>query len=235
MKIKDEPEEMFDFGDITPKHFQDEKTGPPIFKFYMILKSEKSSADAYLILITKYARSSFRDFEKYLRKVIGLDEDDIQLILKQNNSNFVKHQITPGVYSVKDTSESVYTMGDHKGTLRIEYDNNSMKTKLVLSPFAMLRFNEISFLNTLSGFTSFWDYKPTKTIHADSRGVYTSEKNFKLISIQKIHLKSDVINGSVVNGIQEPMLFSILLDKPHGYKVSSEPETIHFLKKVNPF
>ena len=28
-----------------------------------------------------YARSLFRDFEIYLRIVVGLDEDDIQLIL----------------------------------------------------------------------------------------------------------------------------------------------------------
>ena len=30
-----------------------------------------------------YARSPFRDFENYLRIVVGLDEDDNQLILKQ--------------------------------------------------------------------------------------------------------------------------------------------------------
>ena len=36
-----------------------------------------------------YARSPFRDFESYLRIVVGLDENDIQLILKQYNSKFV--------------------------------------------------------------------------------------------------------------------------------------------------
>ena len=35
------------------------------------------------MLLMGYARSPFRDFESYLAIVIGLDEDDIQLILKQ--------------------------------------------------------------------------------------------------------------------------------------------------------
>ena len=32
-----------------------------------------------------YARSPFRDFESYIRNVNNLDEDHIQLILKQYN------------------------------------------------------------------------------------------------------------------------------------------------------
>ena len=35
-----------------------------------------------------YARSPFRAFESYVRIVVGLVEDDIQLRLKQYNSNF---------------------------------------------------------------------------------------------------------------------------------------------------
>ena len=35
------------------------------------------------MLLKGYARSPIRDFESYLRIVIGLDEDDIQLFSKQ--------------------------------------------------------------------------------------------------------------------------------------------------------
>ena len=45
-------------------------------------------------------------------------------------------------------------------------------------------------------------------------------------------MECDVIDGSVVNGIQEPIPFSFLLDKPSGYKLFCEPETIHY-KKIN--
>ena len=58
-------------------------------------KSEKSSTDGYIILLMGYARSPFRDFENYLRVVVGLHENDIQLILKQYNSNFVTYELSP--------------------------------------------------------------------------------------------------------------------------------------------
>ena len=45
-------------------------------------------------------------------------------------------------------------------------------------------------------------------------------------------MKSNIINGSVVNGTRQPILFSFVLDKPTGYKVFCEPETIHY-KKIN--
>ena len=45
-------------------------------------------------------------------------------------------------------------------------------------------------------------------------------------------MKSDVIDGSVVNGLRQPILYSFVLDKKPGYKVFCEPETIHY-KKIN--
>ena len=55
---------------------------------YNKLGSEKSSNDGYIFLLLGYARSPFRDIESYLKIVVGLDEDDIQLILKHYISNF---------------------------------------------------------------------------------------------------------------------------------------------------
>ena len=67
--------------------------------------------------------------------VVGLDEDGIQLILEQYNSIFITYELSPTIYTIKDTSEAVYTVGDHEGTLQTEYDDVSMKTKLILSRF----------------------------------------------------------------------------------------------------
>ena len=77
-----------------------------------------------------YARSPFRDFESYLGIVVGLDEDDIQKILIHYKSNFVTSEKVLGVYSIKDVAEAVYTMGDHEGTLKNEYDDVTLKTNL---------------------------------------------------------------------------------------------------------
>ena len=152
------------------------------------------------------ARSPFRDFESYLRTVVGLDEDDIWLVLNQYNANFVTYEITPGIYTVKDFSEAVYTTGDHKGTLRVEYDDISVKTKLLLKQFGgsfgALRFDKRSF-KSLSGSTPYWDYKPSNAFHADNPAVYASEKNSNLSKEEKIQLKCDLIDGSIVNGLRQ--------------------------------
>ena len=81
-------------------------------------------------------------------------------------------------------------------------------------------------------FTQNWDYRPTNAVHADSPGVYTSDKILNSSTIGKIHLKCDVIDGSVANGIREPRIFSFVLDKPPGYKVFCEPETILY-RRIN--
>ena len=76
-----------------------------------------------------YARSPFRNFESYLIIVVGLDEDDVQIILKQYNLNFVTYELGRGFFTNKDLQGSVYPLGDLRGTLKIQYDDNSMKTK----------------------------------------------------------------------------------------------------------
>ena len=45
-----------------------------------------------------YARSLFRDFESYFRNEVGLNEDDIQLILIRYNSKFITYETSPGIY-----------------------------------------------------------------------------------------------------------------------------------------
>ena len=109
-----------------------------------------------------------------------------------------------------------------------------MKTKPILtrfgSTFGTLRFDEKLFFNTLLGFTRYWDYEPNNAIHADSPGVYISDKFLNLNTVNKIHLKSDIIDGSIQNGLRHPILFSFVSDKKPGYRVFCEPETIHYKK-----
>ena len=98
IELRDAFEEILNISDIAPYHQQHEKIGPRIVEVYRKLKLEKSTTDAYIILSMAFARSPFKDFESHLRIVIGLDEDDIQLVLKQYNSNFVTYKLKPGIY-----------------------------------------------------------------------------------------------------------------------------------------
>ena len=236
-ELKHEVEEILNVPNITDSHLEDETVAPRIIETYWKLRSDKSSHDGYIILLMGYARSPFRDFESYLRIVIGLEEDNIQLILKQYNEKFTTYELDPGNYTIEDLQKAVYPLGDHEGTLQIEYDDLNKKVKLILtrfgSTFGTLRFDKKSFFHTLLKFETFWDYKPTNAIHADSPGVYTSDKLIlNLNTIDKIHLKCDCIDGSIQDGVRQPILFSFVLDKPAGYKVFCQPETIHY-KKIN--
>ena len=230
-ELKDEIAEILNISAITPYHLQHETLAPLIIKTFQELKLEKTSTDGYYILLTNYFGSPFRDFESYLRIVIGLGEDDIKLILKQYYSNFVTYEITPGIYTFKDISEAIYKIAGKRGSLKIIYDDVSMKTKLIFDYFSSLRFNKKSFFHTLLGFDPYWDYKPKNGVNSDS-GVYISNKILNLNTISKIHLKCDCIDGSVVDGVRQPILYSFVLDKKPGYKIFSEPETIHY-KKIN--
>ena len=95
---------------------------------------------------------------------------------------------------------------------------------IVNSGIIAIRFDEKSFISTILGFTAGWDYK-----HYNQ---YLSQKIVNLSSTNKMHLKCDAIDGSVVDGVRQPILYRFVLDKPSGYKVFCEHETIHY-KKVN--
>ena len=81
-ELKDELEEILDVSNITFEHLQDEIRGPRMISTYRKLEIEKRHSDGYYLLLMGYARSPFRDFENYLRIVVGLDH--IQLLLEQS-------------------------------------------------------------------------------------------------------------------------------------------------------
>ena len=150
--LKDELKEILEISDITDKHLQDESTSPRIIEAYKKLRLEKTSTDGYLILLMAYARSPFRDFESFLRMTGDLDEDDIQLMLKQNNENIITYELDPGNHTLEDLQKAVYPLGDSEGTLQIKNGDTNNKVKLILtrygSSFGTLRFDKKSFFFT---------------------------------------------------------------------------------------
>ena len=64
-------------------------------------------------------------------------------------------------------------------------------------------------------------------------GTYRSDKPIKFTGIAEIHLNCDCAQGSIVNGVSEPVLYSFLLDKPPGLKVHHTAKIKHFRKIKN--
>ena len=92
--------------------------------------------------------------------------------------------------------------------------------KSILSSSNHIVFN--SELNTLLGFTN-------KEYPA---GIHRSEKPGMITTTDKVHLKCDCVDGSIVNGIREQILFSFNFSAPPGYKTIKEPNII-LNKKIN--
>ena len=230
LELKDELEEILNISHITNEHLDDDVLGPRIIDEFIKLSNEKKNTDGYMMVLLAYARSPFRDFETSLRVVVRLDEEDIQLILKEYNSHFITYELPPGIYSIQDILDTINTFSGHMETIQIEYDDISMKSKIILkyiddqniSVLGTLRFDKRSFFHTLLGFIPYWDYK--------SPGVYNSDKILNLNTTNKFHLKCDCIHGSIQGGIRQSILYSFVLDKKTGYKIFCEPETIHYKK-----
>ena len=227
-KVRDEIEKDLDIKDITAEDLQDEIIGAIIIEEYKKQVTKTMNDEQYMNILANYISSVFQDFERFLRTRIDLVEDDIKLVLDEYNSSFITYELDPGIYTFKDISEALFNIIQFEypgpsNVIDFGYDDITMKTKLVVrSGIISIRFDEKSFLSTILGFTSGWEYK-----HYNK---YTSQKVVNLGSTNKIHLNCDCIDGSVVNGIRHPILFSFVLDKKPGYKVFSEPETIHYKK-----
>ena len=229
-KVRDEIERDLDIEDITAADLQDDIIAPIIIEEYKRQVTKRMKDEQYMNILAQCTSSVFQDFESFLRTQIDLIEDDVKLVLDEYNSSFITYELEPGIYSYRDISEALfyilqseYPSSDSEILIRL--DDVTRKTKLIVNEgIIAIRFDEKSFFSTILGFTSGWDYK-----HYNQ---YLSQKIVNLNSTNKIHLKCDAIDGSVVNGFRQPILYSFVLDKPSGYKVFCEPETIHF-KKIN--
>ena len=169
-QLKDKVAEVLGLSDITPEKLKHETFGTNIIETYRKLSTEKSQSDGFYKLLKNYVHSPFRDFESYLRIVVALDEDDIQLTLKQYDSKFTTYKIPPGEYTYKDLSEvlsrgflkkkfgNIGRVQPNRKTYKtdsiiIDSDNVSLITRLRLGPwFKLLRYDKKSFFNTILGF-----------------------------------------------------------------------------------
>ena len=219
-----------DNSDITAADLQDDLIVPSIIEENKEQVTKRMKNEQYMNSVAGYVSSVFQDFESYLRTEVDLIEDDIKLVLHEYNSSFFTCELDPGIFTFTDISEALLKIlqleyGEYHNAIDIEYGDITMKTILVVrSGIIAIRFDEKSFFSNILGFPSGWGYK-----HYNK---YVSQKIVNLSNTIKIHLKFDVIDGSVVNGIRQPILYSFVLDKKPGYKVFSEPETIHY-KKIN--
>ena len=170
----------------------------------------------------KLAKKDFNDLkelveaniQQHTKHPITIPEFEIQ-------DDSIEIELTPGVYELVDINNAIKQKiheSDYDFKIDIIPDTISMKS--VLTTSNSIHFN--STLNILLGFTN-KDYPP---------GTHTSEKPVMITTTDKVHLKCDCVDGSIVNGIREQILFSFNLSAPPGYKIINNPTTVLY-KKIN--
>ena len=148
IKVRDEIEKDWDIEDITAADLQDDIIAPIIIEEYKEQVAKRMNDDGYMNILARCTRSIFQDFESFLRTQIDLVEDDIKLVLDEDNSSFITCELDPGIYTFKDISEALFSILQSEypipsNTIVIEYDDITMKTKLVVrSGIIAIRFDE---------------------------------------------------------------------------------------------
>ena len=140
--------------------------------------------------------------------------------------------LNPGIYEVVDLNNTLKHILPDNVKVNITIDDIKLKSNLKINQ--TLIFTERSFFYTILGFTQSRSY-PLNDIDSHYQligGLYKSDKPINITGIDKIHLKCDCIQGSIVNGIREPILYSFALSSPPGHKIYKEPR-VKLFKKIN--
>ena len=140
------------------------------------------------------------------------------------------YSINPGIYEVIDLNNTLnYILPDG---VKVSITIDDIRLKLNLEINQTLIFTEKSFFHTILGFTRSHSY-PLDDIEGFYQliaGSYKSDKPINITGIDKTHLKCDCLQGSIVNGIREPIIYSFALDQPPGHKIYKEPKIKLFKK-----
>ena len=244
------------FSIIIPGHYQNKSDEETIDELNKLLDLRSQNGIELnveqvrkkgLILINDYSLSSLDMFKneilEELKKVkyndledlvyrFRLTYDEIILDLKYIPTKRMSFSIEPNVYNVVDLNRTLKNILPDNVKMDITIDERKYKTDLKINQ--TLIFTNKSFFYTILGFTQSHSY-PLDNIEGFYQliaGLYKSERPINITGIDKVHLKCDCIDGSIMNGIREPILYSFSLDQPPGHKIHKEPK-VKLFKKIN--
>ena len=184
-------------------------------------------------IIEELKNVKYNDLEDLVYRMrLSYDEIMDILDLKYIPTKRTGYSLNPGIYEVVDLNNTLKHILPNNVKVNITIDDIRLKSNLKNNQ--TLIFTERSFFYTILGFTQSWSY-PLDDIDSHYQiiaGSYKSDKPINITGIDKIHLKCDCIQGSIVNGIREPILYSFALSSPPGHKIYKEPR-IKLFKKIN--
>ena len=163
---------------------------------------------------------------------ITYDEIIDVLDLKYIPTERAGYSLDLGIYEIVDLNNTLKHILPDNVKISVTIDDIRLKSNFKINQ--TLIFTEKSFFFTILGFTQSRSY-PLDDIDGFYQiiaGSYKSDKPINIKGIDKIHLKCDCIQRSIVNGIREPILYSFALSSPPGHQIYKEPR-VKLFKKIN--
>ena len=184
-------------------------------------------------ILEKLRNVKHNDLEDLVYRM-RLSYDEVMNILniKYIPTKRTGYSLIPGIYEVIDLNTTSKHILPENVKVNITIDDIRLKSNLKTNQ--TLIFSEKSFFYTTLGFTRSRSY-PLEDIDGFYQliaGSYKSDKPINITRIDKVHLKADCIQGSIVNGVREPILYSFALSSPPSYEVFKEPR-VKLFKKIN--
>ena len=151
------------------------------------------------------------------------------LDLKNISTKRTGYSLNPGIYEVFDLNNFLKHILPDNVKVNVTIDDVRLKSNLKINQ--TLIFTERSFFYKILGFTRSHSY-PLNDIDGfyQFSGSYKSDRPINITGIDKVHIKADCVNGSIVNGVRQPILYSFALSSPPGHKIFKEPRVKLFKK-----
>ena len=245
------------FSIIIPGHYESESAQKTIDELNNLLELRSQNGIELhveqvrkkgLILIKDYSLSSLDMFkDEILEELKNARYNDLEdlvyrmrltyneimdiLDLKYISTKRTGYSLNPGIYEVSDLNITLKDILSNNVKINITIDDIRLKSNLKINQ--TLLFTNKSFFYTVLGFTESRQ-GPLNDIDGFYQiitGSYKSNRPINITGIDKIHLKCDFLQGSIVNGIREPILYSFALSSPPGHKIYKEPRVKLFFKK----
>ena len=137
---------------------------------------------------------------------LTFDEFMDVLELKYSNATSIGYTLTPGIFEIIDINLMLKSLLPDELKVSITIDDVRLKSNL--TTHKSIRSSKKSFIYTILGLTQSHS-GPLGDIEGFLQlipGSYKRNEPINITGIDKFHLKCDCINGSILNGVTQPML-----------------------------
>ena len=154
----------------------------------------------------------YNDFEDIVcRYQLTYNEIINILDLKYTPTTTKGYTLPPGIYEIIDNNFMLKSLFPKQVKVDITIDDVRLKSNLTINK--TIEFSKKNFFYIIPGFTQ--SHLVELCVIAGFiqliPGSYKSDRPINITGFDKIHLKCDCINGSIVNGTMEPILYSFAL------------------------